>query len=188
VNGIANNAPVISGTPAYTVEENNSYSFVPTASDADGQSLSFSISNKPAWASFNSSTGALTGTPGNGDVGSFSNIRISVTDGIATASLPAFSINVSAAPQASVGSATLSWTPPTENTDGSALTNLAGFKIYYGTSEGNYTSTVDLNNPGLSSYMVENLAGGNTYYFVMTAYDSNGNESAYSVVGSKSIQ
>lgn len=186
VTAIPNSTPIISGTPANTVEENASYSFVPTASDADGQSLSFSITNKPTWAAFNASTGALTGTPGSNDVGSTTNIRISVSDGIVTASLAGFSINVSAV-VATTGSATLSWTPPTENTDGSTLTNLAGYKIYYGTSAGNYTSTVDLANPGLTSYVVDSLAGNTTYYFVMTAYDVDGNESGYSSMGSKTI-
>lgn len=187
VTGIPNVAPVISGTPANTVEEGVGYSFAPTASDADGQSLSFSITNKPAWLTFNASTGALTGTPGSNDVGSTTNIRITVTDGIATASLPEFSVNVTAVVVATTGSATLSWTPPTENTDSSALTNLAGYKIYYGTSAGNYTSTINLANPGLTSYVVDNLAGRNTYYFVITAYDADGNESGYSSMGSKTI-
>lgn len=187
VNSIPNAVPVISGTPSSTVEEGSSYSFAPTASDADGQSLSFSISNKPSWLSFNTSTGALTGTPSSSDVGTASNIRITVSDGITSASLPAFSINVTAI-VVSTGSATLSWTPPTERTDGSALTDLAGYKIYYGTSQGDYTTTIDIDNPGLTSFVVSELSGNSTYYFVMTAYDSNGNESAYSSVGSKTIQ
>lgn len=87
----------------------------------------------------------------------------------------------------SYGTATLSWLPPTENTDGSTLTTLAGYKIYYGTSEGNYTETISIDNPGLATYVIENLPAGNTYYFVITAIDSNGIESAYSTVGSKTI-
>ena len=87
---------------------------------------------------------------------------------------------------ASFGTATLSWLPPTENTDGSALT-LAGYKIYYGTSADNYTTVVNIDNPGLATYLIDNLPAGNTYYFVITAIDSNGIESAYSEVGSKTI-
>jgi len=90
-----NQVPVISGSPVSTLEADGQYSFTPTASDADsGDSLSFSIQNKPAWASFNSATGALTGTASNGNA---TNIIISVSDGTATASLSAFSINVIAA-------------------------------------------------------------------------------------------
>lgn len=74
------------------------------------------------------------------------------------------------------GTALLSWLPPTENTDGTPLIDLTGFKIYYGTSSGNYSNTVTLNNAGLSSYLVENLAPA-TWYFSMTAFNSSGIES-----------
>ena len=84
------------------------------------------------------------------------------------------------------GTATLSWLPPTENTDGSMLTNLAGYNIYYGTEAGNYTETITIDN-SISEYLVENLPPGNTYYFVITAFDGDGNESEYSTMGSKTI-
>jgi hypothetical protein len=87
----------------------------------------------------------------------------------------------------SYGVATLSWLPPNENTDGSALTNLAGYKIYYGTEEGNYTEVITIDNAGIVDYVIENLPAGNTYYFVVTAFDSSGLESGYSAVGSKTI-
>ncbi len=83
------------------------------------------------------------------------------------------------------GVATLSWTPPTTRTDGSSLTNLAGYRIYYGTTEGEYSITVDLDNPGLTDYVIEGLSSGKTYYFTMTAYDELGIESAHSNVVSK---
>src|SRR5690606_20394034 len=87
--------PYISGTPATSVNEDSAYSFIPTASDVDvGDTLTFSIANKPSWASFNTSTGALTGTPTNDDVGTNSGIVISVSDGIASADLTSFSITV----------------------------------------------------------------------------------------------
>jgi len=86
----------------------------------------------------------------------------------------------------SYGTATLSWLPPTENTDGSALT-LAGYKIYYGTSEGNYTEVISIDNVGIATYVIDNLPAGNTYYFVVTAVDTDGIESGYSEVGSKTI-
>ncbi len=104
-----NTAPVISGSPATTVARGGSYSFTPSAFDADGQLLTFSISTLPGWASFSSSTGALTGTPAATDVGTTSGIVISVSDGTATASLPAFSITVegsNVAPVAADGAAT----------------------------------------------------------------------------------
>ena len=85
-----------------------------------------------------------------------------------------------------VGSATLTWLPPTTNTDGSALTDLAGYKVYWGTSQGTYPNSTTLNNPGLSSYVVSNLAPG-TYFFVATAYNTAGVESTFSGVATKTI-
>ncbi|KVX02525.1 Ig-like domain-containing protein [Shewanella frigidimarina] len=103
---VTNSAPVISGSPTTTVAQNSSYSFAPTANDVDGNTLSFSVSNKPAWAIFSTTTGALTGTPVEADVGVTSGIIISVSDGTLTAALPAFSITVTAVNVAPVISGT----------------------------------------------------------------------------------
>jgi len=84
------------------------------------------------------------------------------------------------------GTALLSWTPPTENTDGSSLTDLVGYKIRYGVSPGSYSDTITINNPGLTSYLVENLASGD-WYFVMTAFNSTGIESSSSIEVSKTV-
>lgn len=87
----------------------------------------------------------------------------------------------------SSGSATLSWLPPTQRTDNSPLTNLAGYKIYVGTTSGDYTEVITIDNPGISEYVIENLSSGETYYFVMTSVDTNNIESAFSSEGSKTI-
>ena len=84
------------------------------------------------------------------------------------------------------GTALLSWTPPTENTDNSTLTDLAGYKIYYGTFPGVYGKSITLNNEGLSSYLVEELAAAD-WCFVMTAFNLSNIESAYSAEVCKSI-
>src|SRR6185503_7377847 len=134
-------------------------------------------------AAFDSATGRVQGTPGPGDVGTTTNVVISVSDGAASASLPAFSVAVQAV---ATGSATLSWQPPTTNTDGTPLTNLAGYKISWGTSPGNYSSSATIMNPGLTRYVVENLTP-NTYYFAVKAVNSAGTESAFSNAASKTI-
>src|SRR5712671_273125 len=90
--------PTISGSPATSVVAGQSYSFTPTTTDPSGKTLTFSISNKPSWATFSTSTGQLSGTPAAGNVGSYPNIAISVSDGTLGASLTAFSISVTAAP------------------------------------------------------------------------------------------
>lgn len=179
-----NAAPIITGTPPPQGVQGQPYAFTPTASDPNGDSLTFSIANKPAWASFSTSTGRLSGTPGPGDVGNYGNIRISVSDGRLSASLASFSIAVVGVAS---GSATLTWQPPTNRTDGSALTNLAGYKVLWGTSRGNYSSSVQLTNAGITRYVVENLAPA-TYYFVVVAVDANGLESNPSNEASKTIR
>ncbi|HEX3843511.1 MAG TPA: fibronectin type III domain-containing protein [Steroidobacteraceae bacterium] len=82
-------------------------------------------------------------------------------------------------PTASSGAVTLNWSPPTENTDGSPLTNLAGYNIHYGTTSGDYSQTVSVSNPGLATYVVDNLGPG-TYYFTIGAVSSTGAESPLS--------
>lgn len=178
-----NRAPTIAGTPTATIVEGEFYEFMPTAADPDGDALEFSISRKPAWATFNRSTGRLSGTPGADDVGNFTNIVITVSDGSATAALGGFDITVDAI---ALGTATLSWNPPTENTDGTALMDLSGYRIYYGKSESQLTRTIVINNPGLTRYVVENLAQAN-WYFSMTSVNSEGVESRRSAVVSKTI-
>lgn len=90
-----NDAPAISGTPTTSLEQDVAYSFTPTATDIDTVDvLTFSITNKPTWASFNTATGALTGTPANADAGISGGIVISVSDGTTTTALPAFEIEV----------------------------------------------------------------------------------------------
>ena len=76
--------------------------------------------------------------------------------------------------QAKAGEATLSWTAPTQNTDGSALTDLAGFKIYAGLVQGGPYGDVSItiNNPATTTFVVPGLAEGTTYFFVTTAFNS----------------
>ena len=82
------------------------------------------------------------------------------------------------------GSAMLSWVPPTTNTDGTPLTDLAGYKIHYGSSPGNYGAPMTVGN--VTTYTVTGLGVG-TYYFAVTAYDTSGNESGFSNQASKTI-
>jgi hypothetical protein len=181
--GSGNTPPVISGTPATSVVAGNTYAFRPSASDANGDPLNFSIANKPGWAAFSTSTGRLSGTPTSSHVGSYANITIRVSDGKATTSLPAFAITVS---DVTNGSATLSWTPPTSNTNGTQLTNLAGYRILYGTSANSLSRSVQIANPGVATYVVSNLSPA-TWYFAVRSYNTTGVESALSNVASKTI-
>jgi hypothetical protein len=82
----------------------------------------------------------------------------------------------SAVPVVHASSVTLNWMPPTDNTNGSVLSNLSGYTIYYGPQSGDYTNSIKVDNPGLATYVVDNLAPG-TYYFAVAAYNSRGTES-----------
>ena len=179
--GGGNNAPTITGTSPSSVKLGEDYSFQPEASDPDGDTLTFSVEGKPDWASFDSSNGALSGTPEAGDEGTY-DISISASDGEATDSL-AFSLTVN---QVALGSVILSWMPPTMNDDGSALTDLAGYEIHYGVSPGDYTEEIRIENPSLTTYVVENLSP-NTYYFVATSFTADGTESNFSGVYTETV-
>ena len=181
--GSSNHAPTIAGNAPGAVNAASAYNFLPTAADADGDTLAFTIDNKPDWATFNTSTGRLSGTPAAADVGTYSNIAISVSDGHDSTALSPFAIAVNAM---SNGRATLSWTAPTENTDGSTLSNLSGYRIRYGTSANALTNTIVIENASVTTYVVEDLAPA-TWFFAVTAVSSAGTESTYSNVANKAI-
>jgi hypothetical protein len=179
----ANRAPTISGTPRTAVMHGTQYSFRPTANDPDADALTFSIINQPAWATFSTTTGLLQGTPGPGDVGASAGIVITVSDGELRTALAVFGIAVQAV---ATGSVTLSWLPPTENTDGSPLLDLAGYRIHWGFSQSDYPNSVTIDNPGLTSYVVENLLPG-TYFFSATALNRSGVESIFAAPATKTV-
>jgi hypothetical protein len=172
---VTNKAPTISGAAVTSAQVDRPYAFRPSAADADNDTLAFSISGKPAWATFDSSNGTLHGTPTAAQVGTYSNIVISVSDGKASASLPAFSIVVAPSPTKSV---TLNWTAPTMNTDGSALTDLAGYTVLYGSASRQYSTTLRLPGAGTTSVVLEGFAPG-TYYFTIKSVNNVGTESDY---------
>ena len=62
------------------------------------------------------------------------------------------------ASSAFAGTATLSWDAPTTNADGTPLTDLAGYKVYYGTSSHTYSQNIDVSN--VTTYTVNNLTDG----------------------------
>jgi hypothetical protein len=187
VNDVAdpNSPPVISGTADSSVIAGNEYWFAPNSSDADNDELTFSVSWLPTWASFNERTGAVSGTPSLEDVGLYDNIVITVSDGIDSASLSPLSIEV-VEPEPVIGNVSLRWTPPSTRTDGSALdlSEIGGYKIYMGTTADNLQQVLDLSDSTITGYVMENLDSGD-YYFAVTIYDTEGNESAFSNIALK---
>ena len=171
-----NDPPILFGTPDGTVLESSFYDFVPGASDPDGDTLTFAITNKPGWADFDPTTGALYGTPAAADVGQYNSIRIAASDGQASTEMPAFAIEVTSTAPAAV---TLSWNAPTQNTDGSPLNDLAGHRIYYGVNSASLSNVIEISNPSVSTYVVEGLTP-DIWYFASTALNSQGTESDFS--------
>jgi hypothetical protein len=154
----------------------DSYAFQPTANDPDGDRLTFSIANRPGWTTFDPTTGRLQGRPTAADVGTYDGITVTVSDGRQATTLEPFAIDVVV-----IGSRiiTLSWLPPTEHADGTPIAGLGGTKLYWGTAVGDYTHSVRIDNPGITTYVLEGLVPA-TYYLVATAFDLQGLESDFS--------
>ncbi len=199
--------PTLGGSPPPTVVAGTGYTFQAIATDPDGDKLTFGARNLPAWLGINTANGLLTGMPAAGQVGTYSNITLSVTDGNNTASMPAFTITVTAplvgpatpattptavgstttaVNAAATGTATLTWLKPTQNTDGSALQDLAGFVVKYGNSPTSLTQRVSVADPSLTRYTVQSLGKG-TWYFTVVSYTGAGLESDVAPLVSKTI-
>lgn len=148
------------------------FEFTPNPAAANGEPVTYSVTNLPSWASFDETTGSIEGTPPPGSEGVYGNIVVSADDGQTSTSVT-LSIEVVSQGNASIS---LSWTAPLENEDGSVLTDLAGYVIYYGTSAGDYDSSVRITNAGITTYLLEGLTPG-TYYLVATAVNTAGVES-----------
>jgi hypothetical protein len=173
----------LSGTPAASVTVGNAYQFAPAV--AAGGTVKFSVQGQPAWMAFNSATGALTGTPTASAEGSTGQITITGSNGTSSASIGPFVVHVNAAAAAS-GSAALSWIAPTHNTNGTVITDLSGYHIYYGTNADDLTTLIDVVGGSSTAYTVTGLSPG-TYYFSVVAYNAEGMDSSDSNLESKTI-
>jgi hypothetical protein len=186
-----NAAPTISGSPITSVNVGSNYSMAPRAADADGDTLAFSIQNKPAWAQFSTATGQLSGTPS--AAATVANVVITVSDGKASASLPAFSITVGSSNSPSAPSAapsgpgvSLSWDVPTRTEDGETLQNLAGYRIHFGSNQNALVSSIEVASAGQNTFTVQDLPKG-TYFFAVRAFTANGEESKLSNIITRTI-
>jgi len=169
--------PSITGSAPTRAAVGEDYNFNPVATDPDGDPISFSATGVPTWLAFDPASGRISGRPSAADVASYTGIRITVTDGKASASLRIAKLEVVAtAAVGSPGSATLDWEAPTVNADGTPLTNLVGYNIRFGTSPGVMDQLVEVRNPGITTYVVDDLAPA-TWYFAISSVNSEGVES-----------
>ena len=149
-----------------------------------GSSLTYAVANKPAWAQFSATTGTLSGTPSTGSVATDANIVVSVSNGAQSAALPAFNITVQ---PALAGTASLSWSRPTENTNGTPLTDLAGYVIRYGTSSTALNNKISVASASATGAEITNLSPGN-WSFAVSAINTANVESQFSTIVGKTIQ
>jgi len=178
----SNNSPTISllsPNDGVIASENSPISLTAQASDPEDGDLSESIE----WRS------DVDGTLGSG-----SSLTVQLSSGNHTITAivqdsanqtAQSSVDVEIRPD--VGIASISWIPPTQNTDSTQLENLAGFIIYFGESETDLTQSVTIDNPNTSVWLLENLNTDTTYYFAITAFNSQGIESERTEVVSKFI-
>jgi hypothetical protein len=180
----ANKAPSITAVGDAYARVGETYEFLPSAHDPDGDALSFSATNLPTWASIDSRSGRVSGTPAANDQGVYESITITVADVAGKAVTAPFSITV----VGNVGSgvATLRWEMPPSKVDGSPLDDLAGYRILYGRSSSDLDRSVLISEPGTTSYEFTTLESG-IWYFAVVAVNAGGLEGPPTVTTSKSI-
>jgi hypothetical protein len=137
--------------------------------------VTFKATGLPRWAHFDSSSGALSGIPQTHDEGTTGHIVISASNDTTSTAMAPFVIKVTApeSNSSASGAVLLSWQAPTENVDGSPVSNLAGYHIYYGKTADDLTSTVTVSGANNTSYVVKGLEEG-AYYFSVVAFNTAG--------------
>jgi hypothetical protein len=178
-------AIALQGAPPTTATVGTDYVFQPTVSPSN-TGITFTATGLPAWLSFNANTGALSGMPAAKDEGTTGHITITASNGGSSASLTSFTIQVKGAAASATESIKLSWAAPTKNADGTPVTDLAGYHIYYGASASELTKKIDVAGAASTTYVIEGLTSG-TYYFSLVAYNSAGLDSGQSNVADQTI-
>lgn len=139
------------------------------------------IAGLPNWLSFDPSSEELHGSPANEETGINDSVVLDTVDELGRSQSHQLTIEVAAI---SGFTAEFSWWAPTQRTDDSALTNLAGFKIYAGRNQHDMEEWVTIPNPSIDRHTIENLGSG-TWWFALSAYDSAGAESEKSAAVSR---
>jgi hypothetical protein len=160
-------------------------------SDGSSSAAATSADTDTAAALVSPSVGVIDRSSGAESTPSTASVASNPTSTVTTATTtPASGTNTSSTVAKTTttvnGVATLDWLPPTENSDGSTLTNLAGYTVYYGTSPDNLAQSVKVSNPGLTAYAVTGLTSG-TWYFAVTSYSADGVESSRTTTVSTKI-
>jgi hypothetical protein len=188
---IINQIPVANAGEDQTAAEETQVNLSATTEDADGEIASViwqQVSGMTVELENNTSNATSFQAPslevadGNQELV----FEITVTDNLGATHTDEVIVIVEPVAQ-SFGIATISWTAPTENTDGSELTDLAGFKVYYGVAPDALDESITVEDAATYALVIDNLAAGNTYYFAVSAFNANSSESELSDISSKHI-
>jgi hypothetical protein len=179
-----NRAPTIVATEVAVAHTGQIYDYQLQASDPDGDALQFTATNLPPWASIDPTSGHISGTPGEADVGVYESITVVVADAAQQIASAPFSITVIG--DVGTGVASLQWDRPPTKVDGSPLDDLAGYRILYGRSADDLDHSVFIDDPTRTVYVIDSLASG-VWYFAVVAVNAAGLEGPPTTVASKSI-
>jgi hypothetical protein len=180
---VENRAPTIAGEASAYARTGVPYDFQPTATDADGDPLTFVAANLPPWAMLDAKTGRISGTPSADDVGAYEAIVITVSDATHTAKTAEFEITVLSA---ATGIASLQWEVPSAKVNGSPLDDLAGYHILFGRSPEDLDHSVFVDGASVTTHEITALDQG-VWYFAVAAVNANGLEGPPSTAAMKSI-
>jgi Putative Ig domain len=186
VPAISNNAPpTIMVAAVEDAQVGATFDYQPVAQDPESDTLRFTAVNLPTWASLDSTSGRISGTPGPTDAGLYESISITVADETHKVVTAPFSITVNPALEGS-GVASLQWEMPPSKVSGEPLDDLAGYRILYGRSSSDLDHSVLITDPATTSYQVTSLTSG-VWYFAVVAVNSNGLEGPPTTLATKSI-
>jgi len=183
---ISNNAPpTIVLAAVADAHVGVTFDYEPVAQDPESDTLRFSAANLPAWASLDTTSGRISGTPGPNDAGVYESISITVADATHKVVTAPFSITVNPALEGS-GVASLQWETPPSKVSGEPLDDLAGYRILYGRSSSDLDHSVLITDPATTSYQFSTLTSG-VWYFAVVAVNSSGLEGPPTTLATKSI-
>ena len=187
---ISNNAPpTIVLAAVADAQVGATFNYQPVAQDPESDTLRFTAINLPSWASLDSTSGRISGTPGPTDAGVYESISISVADETHKVVTAPFSITVNPAENpAELGSgvASLQWEVPPSKVSGEPLDDLAGYRILYGRSSSDLDHSVLITDPAITSFQFSTLTSG-VWYFAVVAVNASGLEGPPTTFATKSI-
>ena len=182
---ISNAPPTIVLAAVENAQVGATFDYQPVAQDPEHDTLQFSATNLPTWASLDTTSGRISGTPGPMDAGVYESVSITVADATHKVVTAPFSITVTPALEGT-GVALLQWEAPPSKVSGEPLDDLAGYRILYGRSSSDLDQSVLITDPATTSYRFSSLTPG-VWYFAVVAVNANGLEGPPTTLASKSI-